>query len=213
MSINSTSDIALFSVGDVVFNNIPPAYADYKKRLLEFGTWVNEFLAKPNPGLGRTGAVCPYIQYSKERELFKVGIYTERHPEQDHIVHMIRDLKDRFIAMLPVDEKDKRFKAIAILFPNLEESEVVKIIDEVQLKLKPEFVSLGLMIGQFHENCIEPGLRNAEFKPLQSPVPLLAIRFMVETDWPFLAGDPVLEEAYYNNFGAVDFGKKKKALD
>ena len=213
MSINPASDISLFNVGDVVFNNIPPAYNNYKKHLLGFGNWVNEFLAKPNPGLGRTGAVCPYIQYSKEQLFFKVGVYTEPHPEQDHIVDMIRNLKDRFIEMLPLDEKDKRFKAIAILFPNLEEDEVVKIIDEVQLKLKPEFVHLGLMIGQFHENCQHPGLRNAEFKPLQSPVPLLAIRFMVETDWPFLAGDPILEEAYYNNFGTVNFGKKKKALD
>lgn len=213
MSINSASDISLFNVGDVVFNNIPPAYNAYKQHLLGFGNWVNEFLAKPNPGLGRTGAVCPYIQYSKEQQFFKVGVYAEPHPEQDHIVDMIRGLKDRFIEMLPLDEKDKRFKAIAILFPNLEGDEVVKIIDEVQLKLKPEFVHLGLMIGQFHENCQQPGLRNAEFKPLQSPVPLLAIRFMVETDWPFLAGDPILEEAYYNNFGTVNFGKKKKALD
>jgi len=213
LSINSASDISLFNVGDVVFNNIPPAYNAYKQHLLGFGNWVNEFLAKPNPGLGRTGAVCPYIQYSKEQQFFKVGVYAEPHPEQDHIVDMIRGLKDRFIEMLPLDEKDKRFKAIAILFPNLEGDEVVKIIDEVQLKLKPEFVHLGLMIGQFHENCQQPGLRNAEFKPLQSPVPLLAIRFMVETDWPFLAGDPILEEAYYNNFGTVNFGKKKKALD
>lgn len=213
MSINPASEISLFNIGDIVFNIIPPTYSAYKKHLDGFGTWVNEFLAKPNPGLGRTGAVCPYIQYSKEQEFFKVGVYTRPHPVQDDIITMIRHLKDAFIEMLPVDEKDKRFKAIAILFPNLEDDEVATIIDDVQLKLKPEFVKLGLMIGQFHENCQQPGLRNADFKPLQSPVPLLAIRFMVETDWPFLAGDPILEDAYYNNFGTVNFGKKKKALD
>ncbi|MES2426011.1 MAG: hypothetical protein V4560_03525 [Bacteroidota bacterium] len=213
MSINPAADISLFNIGDIIFNNIPLIYNPYKKQLDGFSNWVNEFLVKPNPGLGRTGAVCPYIQYSKEQHFFKVGIYTEPHPSQDHIIDLIRNMKELFIEMLPVDDKDKRFKAITILFPNLEGDEVTHIIDDVQLKLKPEFVNLGLMIGQFHEHCEQAGLRNADFRPLQSPVPLLAIRFMVETDWPFLAGDPVLEEAYYKNFGSVNFGRKKKALD
>ncbi|AHF17520.1 hypothetical protein NIASO_09145 [Niabella soli DSM 19437] len=210
---NATAGISLFDIGDIMFNNIPTVYAPYGKQLEGFSGWVNNFLIKPNPGLGRTGAVCPYIQYSKEQKFFKVGIYTELNPSQEHIIGLMREMKELFNEMHPTNNKDKRFKAITVLFPNLQGEEIRHIIDEVQLKLKPEFVDLGLMIGQFHENCAQPGLRNVHFRPLQAPVPLLAIRFMVETDWLFLAGDPVLEKAYYKNFGSINFGKKKEALD
>ncbi|MBO9619956.1 MAG: hypothetical protein J7539_13080 [Niabella sp.] len=213
MGKNAAADISLFDISEIVLNNIPPVYSPYKKQLEGFSGWVHNFLIKPNPGLGRTGAVCPYIQYSKEQKFFKVGIYTEPHPSQEYIIDLIRNMKEYFIEMFPTADKDKRFKAITILFPNLQDDEIEHIIDAIQLKLKPEFVELGLMIGQFHENCAQPGLRNANFRPLQSPVPLLAIRFMVETDWLFLAGDPVLEKAYYNNFGSINFGRKKEALD
>lgn len=213
MNIEPASDILLFNIGDVPTGNIPTAYSSYNKELTGFANWVSEFLAKSNPGLGRTGAVCPYIQYSKEQRFFKLGVYSQPHPSQEVIIEMIRNLKEVFIEMDPHGEKEKRFKAITILFPELNDGEVTDIIDGVQLILKPEFVKLGLMIGQFHENCEQGGLRNADFRPLQSPVPLLAIRYMVETDWPFLAGDPVLEQAYNQIFGRVNYGAKKNHLD
>jgi hypothetical protein len=213
LNTEPASDILLFNIGDVPTNNIPATYASYSTELTGFANWVSEFLAKSNPGLGRTGAVCPYIQYSKEQHFFKVGIYNQPHPSQNVIIELIRNLKLTFIDMAPLGEKEKRFKAITILFPELEGDEVTEIIDGVQLILKPEFVKLGLMIGQFHENCQQAGLRNADFRPLQSPVPLLAIRYMVETDWPFLAGDPVLEQAYNQIFGRLNYGAKKNHLD
>jgi hypothetical protein len=207
------SEILLFNIGDVATNNIPLKYHNYTNQLTGFAGWVSEFLAKSNPGLGRTGAVCPYIQYSKEQHFFKVGIYNQPNPSKEMIIELIRSLKETFADMAPHGEKEKRFKAITILFPELTLDEVPDIIDGVQLILKPEFVKLGLMIGQFHENCQQGGLRNAEFRPLQSPVPLLAIRYMVETDWPFLAGDPVLEHAYNQIFGRLNYGAKKNHLD
>ena len=204
----SNTDILLFDLIDILHNNIPLAYAHYTIPLTKVSYWVNDFLAKSNPGLGRTGAVCPYVQYSNEHKFFKVGIFEHLEPKQQVVIDLIRNLKDIFIAMEPVSEKEKKFKAITILFPNLKNEEIPSIIDNIQLLLKPEFVQQGLMIGQFYENCQQGGLRNADFRPLQSPVPLIAIRYMVETDWPFLAGDPLLEKAYETNFGKINFGTK-----
>ena len=204
----SETNFPLFDLIDIMHNNIPSAYAHYTKHLTKVSYWVNDFLAKSNAGLGRTGAVCPYVQYSNEHKFFKVGIFENLAPKQQVVIDIIRTLKDIFVTMEPVSEKEKKFKAITILFPNLKNDEIPNIIDGVQLLLKPEFVQQGLMIGQFYENCQQGGLRNADFRPLQSPVPLIAVRYMVETDWPFLAGDPLLEKAYERNFGKINFGAK-----
>jgi hypothetical protein len=60
------------------------------------------------------------------------------------------------------------------------------------------------MVGQFYEGCPESGLWNDAFHPLQSPVPLLAIRNMVPSDFPFLhgkRGNSDMLIAYLNRFG------------
>jgi hypothetical protein len=205
----AASTILLFNLKDITKKNIPDPYLAYTDELKLFAGWVNNFLAKSNKNLGRTGAVCPYVQYAEEKEYFKVGIFDEPNPDASAIAALIRGFKEIFITMNPSNKKDEKFKAITILFPNLTETQIFEIIDGVQLQLKPEFVKQGMMIGQFYEDCQQGGLRNSNFKPLQSPVPLLAIRYMVETDWPFLEGDKILEQAYHKIFGKINFGAKK----
>ena len=72
------------------------------------------------------------------------------------------------------------------MFPGISDADAPAFIDAVQARLKPQFVADGLMLGQFHALNNEPGLHNQEFRPLRSPIPLLAIRFMVDSDLPFL---------------------------
>jgi len=64
------------------------------------------------------------------------------------------------------------------------------LVDRTQELLKTEFVRGGLMVGEFHPGPPSaPGLWNKDFRPLRSPVPLLAIRHMVPSDRPFLTGN------------------------
>ena len=74
-------------------------------------------------------------------------------------------------------------------------------LDRLQASLKTEFVRQGLMIGQFHPRCEAPGLWSPDFRPLRSPIPLLAMREMVASDLPFLVGDPDHLLAYFDRFG------------
>ena len=208
MNNEADSSILLFNLKDIPKDNIPDTYQVYQSQLQLFADWVTHFLAKSNKNLGRTGAVCPYVQYSEQKEYFKVGVFTKANPSQKEVIDLIMELREIFISMNPKDKKDEKFKAITILFPLLSENQIFEIIDGVQLALKPKFVKNGMMIGQFYEDCQQGGLRNSSFKPLQSPIPLLAIRYMVETDWPFLEGDKLLEQAYHSNFGKINFGKK-----
>jgi hypothetical protein len=70
----------------------------------------------------------------------------------------------------------------------------------VQQELKPDFVHEGLMVGQFYPGCREPGLWNRDFRPLESPIPLIAIRYMVSNDFPFLSSNASWIEVYLRRF-------------
>jgi hypothetical protein len=74
-------------------------------------------------------------------------------------------------------------------------------VEIVQRQLKPKFVEQHFMLGQFFPDCQEPGLWSKSFRPLQAPVPLLAIRNMVPTDIAFLYDDENFVRAYLQRFG------------
>jgi hypothetical protein len=86
-----------------------------------------------------------------------------------------------------------------LIFPDVHIEEAFKLIDGVQQKLKPFFIEAGLMIGEFHKRNESPGLHNPNFRPLRSPIPMLGIRYMVESDLPFLqqvSDEPCLRIRY-----------------
>eukprot|EP00505_MAST-04D_sp_SCG-Rhode-Island_P006597 Stramenopile-MAST_4_protein_6597 len=94
------------------------------------------------------------------------------------------------------------------------------VIDNVQLKLKPEFVANGLMIGEFHKHNNACGLRNPDFYPLRTPSPALAIRRIVPTDLVFLSPSKYAPElrlkfltSYLTQFEGDPSPGARKAVD
>jgi hypothetical protein len=91
----------------------------------------------------------------------------------------------------------------------------------VQQLLKKDFVEKGLMLGEFHASNESPGLRNAEFRPLRSPIPMLAMRHMVDSDLPFLlrtAYAAPVRAAYLRAYlfrlaGSLGWSRFEQALD
>ncbi|GHC89744.1 hypothetical protein GCM10007079_35480 [Nocardiopsis terrae] len=75
------------------------------------------------------------------------------------------------------------------------------LLDEAQRRVKAEAVRRGLMIGQFHPHCPEPGVWNPSFTVSRSPRPLFAIRYMALHDILFLHADPELFAEYDRRFG------------
>ena len=165
-------------------------------------TWAREYLCHPHPDLGRDGPVCPFVPYSLVHELFFVAIQHGQDLTQDDVYNTVMKYRDWFLEMDPRDGIEARYKSINILFPDIPLENAPKIIDTIQLALKPEFVAKGLMIGQFH--CTPPaegGLWNPDFRPLNSPIPLLSIRHMVPTDFPFLTKDKRYVDSYLQIHG------------
>jgi hypothetical protein len=179
-----------------LFDECPPAYslAPYQDRMRE---WVTAYLAAPHPDLGREGPVCPFTATSIKKEMFWVGCVDRPDLTVEEIEKIVASTATKFHRLLPAEGPDALLKTILILFPTVND---YSLIDEAQRRLKEESVAMGLMIGQFYPGCEEPGIRNPEFRPLQSPLALLAIRHMVSSDFPFLVAKVKWIEEYLIKF-------------
>ncbi len=161
------------------------------------GSWIREYLTEPHPELGRVGPVCPFARPALDRDMLWIATVSGEQPEFTKLVAELRTFRDTFLALASADGPDGLLKAVFIAFPDLVD---FAFIDALQQELKPDFVDVGLMVGQFYDGCAERGLWNADFRPLQSPVPLLAIRHMVGSDFAFLNTSAPWIEAYLRRF-------------
>ena len=103
--------------------------------------------------------------------------------------------------------RDRIFRSIIVTFPFIAGSDAPPLIQEVQRELKPDFLRDGLMIGEFYPECPAPGIHNAAFRALQSPVTAIAIRHMTPQDAPFMLQHFRHRELYEEYFG--DEGRQR----
>jgi len=159
--------------------------------------WVRNYLCKPNSKLGRPGPVCPFTAPAVELGQIWAAVAPNTIDNIDGAVRLSLEGKNFFRTAPENPSEPKYLKAVMILFPHLNTLQGHAIVESTQRLLKPDFVADGLMFGQFYQGCPEPGLLNPMFRPLTSPIPLLAIRYMVASDDAFLKHDPSLMN-YYN---------------
>ncbi|MBE9179856.1 hypothetical protein IQ268_14895 [Oculatella sp. LEGE 06141] len=197
-----------------------PAQLDQLQRDLpyfnEITDWVKNFLAKPHPELGRSGPVCPFVPRALQLNTIRLEVIRAKDLEQQQIEEIVKRYRDVFIELEPKQGDLAFYKAIMLVFPDIPAEDAFKLIDGVQQKLKPFFVESGLMLGEFHERNEGEGLHNPNFRPLRSPIPMLAIRFMAESDLPFLdrlTDEPQVRiqylEAYINRLSTTIKDERK----
>lgn len=149
--------------------------------------WMRAFLAKPHPNLGRTGPVCPFVPISISLDTIHLAcLHTPADAEPEVIEDVVNRFRDIFLELEPKEGEDTINKSLLMVFPRIPLDHAGRLIDAVQQRLKPRFTRYGLMLGEFHELNETPGLRNPDFRPLRSPLCMLVIRYMVESDLPFL---------------------------
>ncbi len=179
-----------------------PYVRDNVTPLRETVRWAKEYLCRPHPQLGRKGPVCPFVQTAMDQRLFFLTVYREQPLTSENMCRVVAKYRDWFLELEPRHGTDVQFQTILILFPDAATDEGLLMIEATQERLKANYVDCGLMIGEFHYGPPrKPGLWNHEFRPLFSPVPLLAIRRMVPTDFPFLNSDARWVASYLRLFG------------
>ncbi|MTE15517.1 DUF6875 domain-containing protein [Nocardia aurantiaca] len=149
----------------------------------ELRRWTIEYLCQSHPDLGRPGPVCPYTSRAITQRSLWAAFVPGRDIHRGRITAIVADLYDLFPALPPQDEPDSKLKAVLAVFPDLTE---YADLDTVQHDEKSRFVEQGLMLGQFYPGCTVPGLHNPAFPALDAPLPMLAVRYMAPTDFPFL---------------------------
>ncbi|WP_139236564.1 DUF6875 domain-containing protein [Rugamonas rubra] len=188
--------------------------------LAEVLAWTRAFLARTHPDLGRKGPVCPFVPIALAQDSIWLAEINDPEPSLESIAAVIATYRDLFLATPPTDGPDSINKAFMVLFPNLG-AEGAAVVDQVQYRLKRDFVDMGLMLGEFHALNESAGLRNPDFRPLRSPIPILAIRHMVDSDLPFLLRDGYPAEAraaflrayLYRLAGSLAPAKLEQAID
>jgi hypothetical protein len=175
--------------------------------LIETWEWLKSFLARPHPHLGRPGPVCPFVPKAMKLNCIRLRVVHSHNLVQQEVVDIVLPYLNTFLELEPKQPEEAALnKAILLLFPDISHEDAPLLIDSVQKQLKPLFVDSGLMLGEFHKRNETPGLHNPHFRPLRSPIPMLAIRFMVESDLAFLQSAEDLKtrvrylEAYLKRF-------------
>lgn len=166
----------------------------------EFDTikdWAENWLSKSHPDLGRSGAVCPFTGTSIKKNLFRVALVRGNTFDHCRMVALLEEIAAAFPSLPPTEAPDSVYKAVVLVFPDVTE---FGQIDAVQDECKTAFVKRGLMVGQFYPGHQHRGLHNADFRPLDAPFAMLAVRHMVATDYPFLCDDERWMDAYDARF-------------
>ncbi|WP_034482661.1 DUF6875 domain-containing protein [Actinomadura oligospora] len=162
--------------------------------------WVRDYLCRPHPELGRSGAVCPYTRQALEGGRLLGAVWPTRPDGPEQVARVMRRYLSWFVARQ--DGADDPHRALLVAFPGVDEPDWGTIIEGAQRRLKPSFVRHGLMVGEFHPGPpAAQGIRNPGFRPLRSPLPILAVRPMVRSDLPFLDQAPWSLDAWTARFG------------
>ncbi|HEY0016160.1 MAG TPA: hypothetical protein VGC13_07560 [Longimicrobium sp.] len=175
----------------------PPQVQENLEPLTTIVNWATDYLCRPHPELGRTGAVCPFTQPSLRRNLFFLTVIRGAELRLDDVEEVVRAYRDWFMEMPPTEPKQAQYKTVNIIFPDLPEEAWKTLIEATQDRLKAEYVPHGIMIGEFHPGPPDKAaLWNANFRPLHCPLPMLVIRHMVPTDFVFLRDREDFMSAY-----------------
>jgi hypothetical protein len=182
--------------------------------------YIREFLAKPNPKVGRKGPTCPFVPTSLKLDLISLAIIRKNEiPTVESLEEIVMSLRTKFTTLPPLTGNQAQYKAIILVLPDISLDDAPVWIDGLQKKLKPEFVKDGIMLGEFHLRNNATGLHNTSFYPLRTPYPALAIRYMVPSDIVFLNDSDIsrenrrsMIERYLEKFGDTEANKAQSVI-
>lgn len=167
--------------------------------LAELVAWVETYLMREHPELGRTGAVCPFTRQAARVDTIRLAICTAGPDEEERTFALIRGSFGALDA-IPCKPGMAHFRTAIIGFPNCAGPAGIAMLQRVQNAHRFHSFARRRMIGLMHADSAAAGLWNEDFRPLRSPLPILAIRHMVEHDAPFAARHPLLLLAYLAHF-------------
>lgn len=156
--------------------------AQVGRALVRTFDWLAE-IARPAPGLGRRGAVCPYIEKATQAgqvSLVPLALDCWPDPLAALTAAVWRAVERVALASLGSSVAE------LILPWGLADTELAALVTEAQAATALTANGHGCMVGEFYPGHPGPGLHNPDFRPLDSTTTILGVRRMVEIDIAFL---------------------------
>jgi hypothetical protein len=142
--------------------------------------WLEDFVTRPHPDLGRLGPVCPRLAPALRADtVWLVSVAVPGFSAGDAVT--------AGRALMTVFEDvaaGSRRASTALLgfFPGLRDEKAADFIDGGHRRLRAEFVEQGLMLGEFHAGSSVGGVHNRAFPVMRCPAPMYAVRAMTPHD-------------------------------
>jgi len=165
----------------------------------EAARWFETYLCRPHRGVGRAGAVCPFMAPALRARTVRTLVVrgcADRTGLLSVVEAMVGVLRGGFRP-----GSNRTLHAVVALVPDLPHADD-ELLDHVQAAVRTSLAEQGMMLGQFHPHCDQGAARDPGFPVSRSPLPMLALRWMALHDILFLHDDPRRFAAYDRRFGS-----------
>ena len=164
--------------------------------------WINSFVTRPHKDLGRSGAVCPFVPGALERKTLWLAPERIGNRSAQEVVQLMDGYKKRLRDAQPIDGDDARYKVIIVVFTDLPADRAKDSFRNVLEHLAvPSYVEDGVLFGPFYDGNEGTAIYNSDFRPFQSPVPFLFVRYGVVSDWKFFLNNDEWLPLWAHRFG------------
>jgi hypothetical protein len=160
---------------------------DAQDRVTRAWQWIHDFPVNPHPDLGRSGPVCPYMGRALRQKFVELFEFDARQGDEaciERLRQLREDLRQRGATL----GEDAIYLVYFLVPYGLPEADLTAMMQRVHKRVRPEFVSSGMLAGDFWPAHEAPGLHSRQFRPFDSPLALFPIRHMVPADLPFFSG-------------------------
>lgn len=157
------------------------------RKIFELGLeWLESFVMKPHPDLGRRGPVCPFAKpVHNENSLIFCVWDADILPFID-FVDVLKKIPESYFRMLARMRENLKLFSMCIFVQGITTAQYRRYIDEAHSLTKPAFMEAGLMLGEFHPLSRAQGAHSDTFRPMRSPQPAFVVRAMSPHDALFI---------------------------
>lgn len=165
-------------------------------------TWLDDFITTPHQDLGRSGTVCPFVPGSLDRRALHLTAEHIADLEVSGVVELMQGCGRLLLETVPPGTDDAMYSTIVVVFPDLPAERAGQLFGDVLEQIADAaFEDDGVIFGPFFDGNDGTAIYNSDFRPFQSPVPFIFVRYTVVSDWKFFVDDDAALDRWARHFG------------
>lgn len=165
--------------------------------------WLDGFVSRENPEMGRSGSVCPFVKPALQQRCIYLSVCpTEPELKVDAMIACLEPYHQALQALSQPPGALTPLTSVVVIFPSIADYWEATLMDTVHERLKTAWLPSGVLLGQFYPSCPVGSTWNPALPVLQSPFPMFVLRNLIESDWRFVQGHPPWAKSYQDWFAS-----------